>query len=184
MKSIYTFFSLCYFILFINFSSLAQDCDIIILTDGSEVNCTVTEIRVNEIAYKKCDFQSGPLYVVLKNDVFLIKYRNGEKELISQQTIQPLAEKSNEKVKPEVVKPEKKTRVVSLKSESELLSTKECVNFHLMNGTVVTGIIYKFHRNDLVYISCDGNNRFKYTKWFKTLDFISSKNDVIIYTTK
>ena len=58
-------------------------CDILTLRDGSEISAKVVEITSNEIKYKKCDYQDGPLYTKLKSDVFMIKYSNGSKDVFS-----------------------------------------------------------------------------------------------------
>lgn len=57
-------------------------CDLVILKNGDEVKAKVLEITPIEIKYKKCLSPDGPLYVVKKNDVFMIKYANGTKEVI------------------------------------------------------------------------------------------------------
>jgi hypothetical protein len=62
----------------------SQSCDNMIFNDGTEVLCLVQEIRINEIAYKKCDQPDGPLYIIEKEKVFLIKYKNGTSQVIEQ----------------------------------------------------------------------------------------------------
>ena len=57
-------------------------CDILVLKNGDEVKGKVLEISPIEIKYKKCNMPDGPLYVVKKSDVFMIKYANGTKEVI------------------------------------------------------------------------------------------------------
>jgi hypothetical protein len=57
-------------------------CDILVLKNGDEVKAKVLEISPIEIKYKKCNMPDGPLYVVKKSDVFMIKYANGTKEVI------------------------------------------------------------------------------------------------------
>ncbi len=63
--------------------SLQKDdpCDLITLKNGEEVSAKVLEITSIEVKYKKCDSPDGPLYVVKKSDVFMIKYSNGTKEV-------------------------------------------------------------------------------------------------------
>lgn len=61
-------------------SSFGQD--VIIKQDGTELNTKVVEIGLNEIRYKKFENLDGPTYVVSKADVFMIRYQNGERELI------------------------------------------------------------------------------------------------------
>lgn len=60
---------------------LAQDH--IILRKGSEIKAKVVEITLDEIKYKKADNPDGPVYTVLKSDVFMIKYENGSKDTFS-----------------------------------------------------------------------------------------------------
>ena len=55
----------------------SQECDLLILKDGSEMSVLVTELRLTEIAYKKCDNLNGPIYVVRNQEVFMIKFKNG-----------------------------------------------------------------------------------------------------------
>ena len=86
MKQVYLFVSLL-FSLFTG-SSFSQECDIIVLKTGEEIASQVLEIRLSEIAYKKCDFTSGPTYVLSKTEVFMIKYKNGQKDLFGSETLQ------------------------------------------------------------------------------------------------
>ncbi|MCB9188843.1 MAG: DUF4190 domain-containing protein [Flavobacteriales bacterium] len=55
-------------------------CDKILFRDADEVECIVKEVSNNEIKYKKCGFEDGPLYTVESNSVSAILYRNGTKE--------------------------------------------------------------------------------------------------------
>lgn len=57
-------------------------CDIILLKNGDDIKAKVLEISPIEIKYKKCLSPDGPLYIVKKLDVFMIKYSNGTKEVI------------------------------------------------------------------------------------------------------
>lgn len=70
-------------------------CDILVLKNGDEVNVKVLEISPIEIKYKKCNMPEGPLYVVKKSDVFMIKYANGSKELIKSEATEPTNSPSN-----------------------------------------------------------------------------------------
>jgi len=60
----------------------SQECDLLILKDGSEISVVVTEVRLTEIAYKKCDNLNGPIYVVRNQEVFMIKFKNGTSKVI------------------------------------------------------------------------------------------------------
>ena len=65
-------------------NSKLEECDVLILKNGDELSVKIFEIGADEIKYKKCDNQSGPIYVVRKADAFMIKYANGTKEVIKQ----------------------------------------------------------------------------------------------------
>lgn len=58
------------------------ECDTIVMKSGEEVSVKVVKIGTSEIEYKKCENIEGPLYSAKKQDVFMIKYANGTKELI------------------------------------------------------------------------------------------------------
>jgi hypothetical protein len=57
--------------------------DLILLKNGNELDAKVMEVNVSEIKYKKSDNPDGPSYSVQRSDVFLIKYKNGTKDIIS-----------------------------------------------------------------------------------------------------
>jgi len=65
-------------------------CDVIILRNGDELQAKVKEVGYDEIRYVKCGFEDGPVYVVRKSTVFMLKYANGTKEVFQQN--QPRAE--------------------------------------------------------------------------------------------
>lgn len=70
--------------------------DIIIMQDGKEINAKVFEINKESIKYKPCDNLDGPLYVVNSEKVFMIKYKNGIKEVIKKETKKIEPEQANE----------------------------------------------------------------------------------------
>ena len=57
--------------------------DIITKKNGEEIQTKIIEITTSEVKYKKHDNLNGPIYSILKNDVFFIKYENGTKEVIN-----------------------------------------------------------------------------------------------------
>lgn len=57
-------------------------CDIIVLKDGNEIEAHVLEINSTEIKYTKCH-TSKPMIAIAKSDVFMIKYENGMKDVIT-----------------------------------------------------------------------------------------------------
>lgn len=64
-------------------SNNPDSCDIMILSNGDEIVAKVTEIGLDVIKYKDCDNINGPAIVISKNDVFMIKYPNGTKTVIT-----------------------------------------------------------------------------------------------------
>jgi hypothetical protein len=51
--------------------------DVIILKDGTEIECKIIEITENEIKYKKADNLTGPIFTINKDKIFKINYANG-----------------------------------------------------------------------------------------------------------
>jgi hypothetical protein len=64
--------------------SIDDKCDVLILKSGAEIETKVIEINDKEIKYKKCNYLEGPTIVINKAEVFMIKYANGTKEMISE----------------------------------------------------------------------------------------------------
>lgn len=57
--------------------------DILIKKNGDEVEVRVISISNDEIEYKKWSNQDGPSYIIPKGEVFMIKYKNGEKDVFN-----------------------------------------------------------------------------------------------------
>jgi hypothetical protein len=55
--------------------------DIITLKNGDEIRAKVQEIGLSDVKYKKYDNLAGPTYTLLKTEILLIKYENGEKDI-------------------------------------------------------------------------------------------------------
>lgn len=75
---------LLFFTLLVSNLTIAQD--IIIKTSGDEVTVKVTEITLQDVVYKKPDSLQGRTFTIPKREVFMIKYENGSKEVITQET--------------------------------------------------------------------------------------------------
>jgi hypothetical protein len=60
-----------------------DSCDVLILKSGEEIAAKILEITDDAIKYKKCDNPLGPTYSMAKERVFMIKYINGTKELVT-----------------------------------------------------------------------------------------------------
>ena len=72
------------FMMLLGFSSTAQD--LILKHDGIEIKAKVLEITDQHIKYKDFDFQNGPIRNINISDVFMITYKNGQKEIFNEQT--------------------------------------------------------------------------------------------------
>ncbi len=55
--------------------------DYIYKKDGNEIKAKVIEITTDVIKYKKFDFQDEPLYNIKIEDVFMVVYENGQREV-------------------------------------------------------------------------------------------------------
>ena len=56
-------------------------CDVLIKSDGDEMNVRITEVGVETIKFKNCDDIEGPTLSLNKKAAFMIKYANGKKEV-------------------------------------------------------------------------------------------------------
>lgn len=57
--------------------------DVITLKNGDDIQALVQKVGDADIEYKKWDNQTGPVYVIKKSEVFMIKYRNGTKDVFN-----------------------------------------------------------------------------------------------------
>lgn len=60
-----------------------ENCDIIITKKGDEIICKIKEIDESNIKYIRCNVNDSPIISLKKTDVLMIKYSNGEKQIIS-----------------------------------------------------------------------------------------------------
>ena len=78
------------------FSSVLLAQDIIIKRDGSEISCKVEKIGSMEIEYRRADQSvSGPIYTIAKSEVFMVRYKDGTKDVFN-----PIANTPVEKSEP------------------------------------------------------------------------------------
>lgn len=61
--------------------SMAQDR--LFFLSGDETDVKITEVTSSEVKYKRMDNLEGPTFSSLKSELFMIKYANGEKEMIA-----------------------------------------------------------------------------------------------------
>lgn len=70
------------FMLIVACGTLAAQ-DIITKTDADEIEAIVTRIGSDQIEYRRWDNPEGPVYTLPTDQVFVIKYRNGTKEVFT-----------------------------------------------------------------------------------------------------
>jgi len=61
--------------------------DIITLKSGEEIKALVQKVGVSEVEYKKFENPNGPTYTLLKSNIFMIKYKNGERDVFAAETV-------------------------------------------------------------------------------------------------
>ena len=69
--------------------------DILILRTGEEKETKVKEINIDNIKYLDYNNLDGPLYTIPKNEIFMIKYSNGNKDVFSLKKEGPLDKKAD-----------------------------------------------------------------------------------------
>ena len=70
---------LCFICLLLGCVLYAQD--IITQKDGTDIQAKVTEVGISQISYKKYSNLDGPTYIINKDDILMITYENGEREI-------------------------------------------------------------------------------------------------------
>lgn len=60
--------------------------DVIVKRNGDELQCKILEVSKNEVRYKRWTNQEGPAFTEKKSDIFMIKYENGEKDVMAYET--------------------------------------------------------------------------------------------------
>ena len=56
------------------------------MKDGNEISAKILEVNPLIIKYKKCNYSDGPLFTLNKSDIFMLKYKDGSKEVINNKT--------------------------------------------------------------------------------------------------
>ena len=95
------------FILYLLFISLVNMSaqDVIICRNGDEMISKVLKISSSEVEYKKWSNQDGPTYTISKSEVFMIKYKNGEKDVFKETPAQTMPEQVQTSVPQEPEEP-------------------------------------------------------------------------------
>lgn len=70
--------------------------DIITKKSGDDIKAKILEVGISEIKYKNFDNQDGPTYSLLKQDILIIRYQNGTKDIFNQETFASNSLSNNE----------------------------------------------------------------------------------------
>lgn len=60
--------------------------DVVVKRNGDELQCKITEVNKTEVKYKRWSNQEGPTFSEKKSEIFMIKYENGEKDMIAHES--------------------------------------------------------------------------------------------------
>lgn len=63
---------------------VVDTCDSIFLINGQIIEAKILEVNDIEIKYKKCSFTDGPVFIIKKEIIEKITYKNGDVETIQQ----------------------------------------------------------------------------------------------------
>jgi len=61
--------------------------DIIIRKVGEDIKSKIVEVGQTEIKYKKFENIDGPVYVIQKSEIFMIRYQNGSKDVFLDESL-------------------------------------------------------------------------------------------------
>jgi len=98
-------------------SAFAQD--VITKKNGDEIQALVQEIGDLEVKYKKFDNPNGPNYTLKKEEIFMIKYANGSRDVfgaISEPVVEPIQN--------HLAEPKNSQSPTNARNENPLLSAK------------------------------------------------------------
>lgn len=66
------------------FVSVTFSQDYIVRKNGDEIKAIISEVGHTEVKYKKFDLPNGPVFSILKSDLFMIRYQNGSKDVFNE----------------------------------------------------------------------------------------------------
>lgn len=72
-------------IIFISISVNSQD--LIFLKNGDEIESRIIEVSISQVSFKKESNLNGPIYKISINEIFMIKYSNGSKDVFKEKLV-------------------------------------------------------------------------------------------------
>jgi hypothetical protein len=94
MKNFYLFLILILPLIAQETGTASAQFDVIIKNNGDIIYGKVTEVTL--VKYKRTDIPDGPLYQLLRSEVYAISYRNQLKEILNIGFIPPVTQKTDE----------------------------------------------------------------------------------------
>jgi hypothetical protein len=79
------------FLLLLGFSQALRAQDLLTKRNGEELAVIVLEVTPTEVRYRRADNLNGPLFSVRREEVFMVKYINGTKQLFDVAPVAPPA---------------------------------------------------------------------------------------------
>jgi|GEM_PF-7041018 len=152
MKQLNDFFSRKYiFFLTIFFSSriFGFSQDIIIKVTGEEIQTKVSEITTEFIKYRNFSQPSGPIRNVRTDEVFIIIYENGSREVIKKPSYTPA---NSEVVQTAVVSVNKNTRDIDKNSDTDLKPVENLNPVAMKNLATDNDIVVKLNGEQIFCI--------------------------------
>jgi hypothetical protein len=73
----------CFILLIIVSPFLSLSQDIITKKNGEDIDAKIMEVTQTEVKYKNFKNLEGPLFVISKNDLLMVRYENGTKDIFS-----------------------------------------------------------------------------------------------------
>jgi hypothetical protein len=71
------------FPIFKDISDIAEPCETLFLKNGTEISIRILEVTPDIVKYKRCNLQNSPEISILKEEVLMIRYSNGDKEIFN-----------------------------------------------------------------------------------------------------
>jgi len=90
-------FSLSFALLLTSINMIAQDK--IYLKSGENINAKIIEVNLNDVKYNKYTNLEGPLYTIVKSDIHMVIYENGETDIFKSSNSNHIDSSSVEKTK-------------------------------------------------------------------------------------
>lgn len=151
MKLILSLFFISY-----SLSLLSQnECDVIIKTNGDEIKAIVKEVGLEIIAFVKCENIDGPSYKLQREEIFMIRFKDGSNETFNNKsTSDPMGQPNSLELTKDKnsISHSKELGIDLMFAYSSSLYTTGTIGigakygFPLLEGSVVLGPSLRYHR--------------------------------------